>query len=101
MSFHIPSLRADAPVPSHGKFLCYKGRLTSSYKPKTCTYQVFLKTAKDDTGTTNILQEAAILAQLYHPNVVKLFGTVLVGYPVSCMLKYLEYAVVMIILYAT
>ena len=47
--------------------------------------EVAIKTnqSKDETDKVKFLQEAAIMGQFRHPNVVKLYGVVTVGEPVS------------------
>ena len=50
------------------------------------TIDVAVKTLKEGAGEENkvkFLQEAAIMGQFSHPNVVKLYGVVTVGEPVS------------------
>ncbi len=42
-----------------------------------------MKASTDDTTKVRFLQEAAIMGQFFHPNVVKLHGVVTVGDPVS------------------
>lgn len=44
-----------------------------------------------DTGENdkiNFLQEAAIMGQFHHPNIVQLYGVVLMGDPVSVLYLY-------------
>ena len=55
-----------------------------------CTYggsfNVAVKTLKDNASEeekVKFLQEAAIMGQFHHPNIVKLYGVVTVGEPVS------------------
>jgi len=43
-----------------------------------------LKSGSDETDEVKFLQEAAIMGQFKHPNVIKLHGVVTVGEPVSC-----------------
>ena len=46
---------------------------------------VAIKTLKDDASEEDkvkFLQEAAIMGQFHHPNIVKLYGVVTVGEPV-------------------
>ena len=48
--------------------------------------EIALKTLKQgspESDTVKFLQEAAINGQFKHPNVVKLFGVITVGKPVS------------------
>ena len=47
--------------------------------------EVAIKTnqSKDEEDKVKFLQEAAIMGQFRHPNVVKLYGVVTVGEPVS------------------
>ena len=42
-----------------------------------------LKPGSDETDQVKFLQEAAIMGQFKHPNVIKLHGVVTVGKPVS------------------
>ena len=42
-----------------------------------------LKPESDQTDQVKFLQEAAIMGQFKHPNVIKLYGMVTVGEPVS------------------
>ena len=44
---------------------------------------VALKTLTDSANTVKFLQEAAIMAQFRHPNILTLHGVVSVGDPVS------------------
>ena len=49
-------------------------------------FEVAMKTLKDgasEEDKVKFLQEAAIMGQFSHPNVVKLYGVVTVGDPVS------------------
>ena len=49
-----------------------------------------LKKGSDASSVVKFLQEAAIMGQFNHPNVVKLYGVVINGEPVSknsCVLK--------------
>ena len=51
-----------------------------------CSMEIAVKTLKPNTAeedTVKFLQEAAIMGQFSHPNVVKLYGVVTVGEPVS------------------
>ena len=51
------------------------------------TIDVAVKTLKegaDEEDKVKFLQEAAIMGQFSHPNVVKLYGVVTIGEPVSC-----------------
>ena len=53
------------------------------------TKQLAIKTLKPgskEEEKVRFLQEAAIMGQFCHPNVVRLYGVVTVGDPVSCML---------------
>ena len=54
--------------------------------------EVAIKTnqSKDEEDKVKFLQEAAIMGQFRHPNVVKLYGVVTVGEPVSYLLKAFE-----------
>ena len=50
------------------------------------TVEVAIKTLKpgsDEMDQVKFLQEAAIMGQFKHPNVIKLYGMVTVGEPVS------------------
>ena len=50
---------------------------------------VALKTLRDDASEeqkVKFLQEAAIMGQFHHPNIVKLHGVVTVGEPVSILI---------------
>ncbi len=40
---------------------------------------------------TELLEEAAVMAQFAHPNVVQLVGVVTLGEPVLVILEYMEY----------
>ena len=42
-----------------------------------------LKSGASETDRVKFLQEAAIMGQFYHPNIVRLHGVVTVGEPVS------------------
>ena len=42
-----------------------------------------LKTGSSSTDKVKFLQEAAIMGQFFHPNIVRLHGVVTVGEPVS------------------
>ena len=47
---------------------------------------IAIKTLNGNTGENdriNFLQEAAIMGQFHHPNIVQLYGVVLMGDPVS------------------
>ena len=44
-----------------------------------------LNTGSSHNDTIKFLQEAAIMAQFHHPNVIKLHGVVSVGEPVSLL----------------
>ena len=44
-----------------------------------------LKTGADETDKVKFLQEAAIMGQFSHPNVVKLYGIVITGEPVRAL----------------
>ena len=60
----------------------YKGL----WKFSGCTMEIAVKTLKPNTAeedTVKFLQEAAIMGQFSHPNVVKLHGVVTMGEPVS------------------
>ena len=43
-----------------------------------------LKPGAPEGEKVKLLQEAAIMGQFSHPNVIKLYGVVTVGEPVSC-----------------
>ena len=43
-----------------------------------------LNPGAEEVDKVKFLQEAAIMGQFDHPNVVKLYGVVTVGEPVSC-----------------
>ena len=47
-----------------------------------------LKGVASEEEEIKFLQEAAINGQFHHPNVVRLFGVVTVGHPVSVILTY-------------
>ena len=52
------------------------------------TKELAIKTLKSDSKDDEklkVLQEAAIMGQFFHPNVVRLYGVVTVGEPVSNM----------------
>ena len=50
---------------------------------------VAVKTLTDSSNTVKFLQEAAIMAQFRHPNILALRGVVSKGDPVSLMLQYI------------
>ena len=52
-------------------------------KTKNGEQDVAVKTLTDSANTVKFLQEAAIMAQLKHPNILTLHGVVSVGDPVS------------------
>ena len=45
---------------------------------------VAVKILTDSANTVKFLQEAAIMAQFRHPNILTLHGVVSTGHPVSC-----------------
>ena len=50
--------------------------------------EVAIKTLKEDSSEDDkvkFLQEAAIMCQFKHPNVVTIYGVITVGEPVSCV----------------
>ena len=52
------------------------------------TKELAIKTLKTDSKEDEklkVLQEAAIMGQFFHPNIVRLYGVVTVGEPVSNM----------------
>ena len=52
---------------------------------------VAIKTSNGNTGENhkiNFLQEAAIMGQFHHPNIVQLYGVVLMSDPVSVLYLY-------------
>ena len=52
------------------------------------TKELAIKTLKPDSKEDEklkVLQEAAIMGQFFHPNIVRLYGVVTVGEPVSNM----------------
>ena len=56
------------------------------WKFSGCTMEIAVKTLKPNTteeDRVKFLQEAAIMGQFNHPNIVKLYGVVTVGEPVS------------------
>ena len=56
------------------------------YKGSWVSKPVAIKTLKDSSDEQEMvkfLQEAAIMGQFHHPNIVKLYGMVTVGEPVS------------------
>ena len=58
------------------------------------TKEVAVKTMKPDSSENDrvrFLQEAAIMGQFNHPHVVKLYGVVTIGDPVSCLYLCMEY----------
>ena len=60
----------------------YKGL----WKFPGCTMEIAVKTLKPNTteeDRVKFLQEAAIMGQFSHPNIVKLYGVVTMGEPVS------------------
>ena len=52
-----------------------------------------LKPGANDEEKVKILQEAAIMGQFFHPNIVKLYGVVTVGEPVSKLLSYVPHLI--------
>ena len=53
--------------------------------------EVAVKTLKEESGEEDrvkFLQEAAIMGQFKHHNVVEMFGVVTLGEPVSCLILY-------------
>ena len=55
-------------------------------RPTAGSVSVAIKTLNDNTSEderVKFLQEAAIMGQFHHPNVVKLHGVVTIGHPVS------------------
>ena len=49
-----------------------------------------LKTGADEMDKVKFLQEAAIMGQFSHPNVVKLHGIVITGEPVSALFNLIK-----------
>ena len=47
--------------------------------------EVAVKTLTDSANTVKFLQEAAIMAQFKHPNIIALYGVVSKGMPVSAL----------------
>ena len=47
--------------------------------------EVAVKTLTDSANTVKFLQEAAIMAQFKHPNIIALYGVVSNGMPVSAL----------------
>ena len=45
--------------------------------------EVAVKTLTDSANTVKFLQEAAIMAQFRHPNILSLYGTISTATPVS------------------
>ena len=57
---------------------------------------VALKTLRNDASEeekVKFLQEAAIMGQFHHPNIVKLHGVVTVGEPVSLLSFYITHII--------
>ncbi len=66
-----------------GQFgMVYKGVLTCGRYHKV---EVAVKTLKNKEDRVKFLQEAAIMGQFKHRNVVKMYGVITVGEPVSHM----------------
>ena len=62
------------------------GQFGTVAKGKWQSKDVAIKSLKDDAleeDKVKFLQEAAIMGQFYHPNIVKLHGVVTIGEPVS------------------
>lgn len=65
--------------------MVYKG----SWSTSEGRVAVAMKTLKGEAGydeKIKFLQEAAIMGQFNHPNIIKLHGVITVGKPVSCIL---------------
>ena len=60
----------------------YKGKMQSEGGPISVSVKVVSSQEKGQ-GRLQALQEASILAQFDHPNIVKLFGVINKGNPVS------------------
>ena len=68
----------------YGQFgTVYKGVWQSSLKGKVEVAVKTLKEGSKEKDRVKFLQEAAILGQFKHPNVVEMYGAVRVGEPVS------------------
>ena len=62
------------------------GQCGTVTKGKWQSKDVAVKTLKDDASKEDkakFLQEAAVMGQFHHPNIIKLFGVVTVGEPVN------------------
>ncbi len=68
--------------------MVYKGALTSSDGGEVEVAVKTLKEGSKEEDKVKFLQEAAIMGQFKHPNVVKMYGVIKDGEPVSCM-KYM------------
>jgi tRNA A-37 threonylcarbamoyl transferase component Bud32 len=87
-SYHIKTIpRNDIKMVSHlgtGEFgTVSKGQWTSEGR----VMQVAVKTLTDSANTVKFLQEAAIMAQFKHPNVIALHGVVSQGTPKMMVLE--------------
>ena len=72
-----------------GQFgLVSKGVWFSADGPKDVALKM-LKDEAEETERVKFLQEAAIMGQFHHPNVIRLHGVVTVGEPVSKMKSFL------------
>ena len=60
----------------------YRGEWKSSLETCEVALKVLSKNQPTGDDRVKFLQEAAIMGQFRHPNVVKLFGVVTVGEPV-------------------
>ena len=61
----------------------YKGMWTFSGGQRNVAIKM-LKDGASEEDKVKFLQEAAIMGQFSHPNVVKMYGVVTMGDPVSC-----------------
>ena len=61
----------------------YRGEWKSSLETCEVALKVLSKNQPTEDDRVKFLQEAAIMGQFRHPNVVKLHGVVTVGEPVS------------------
>ncbi len=71
------------------------------WSTRTESMEVAVKTLQPNASKKDkvkFLQEAAIMGQFLHPNVVKLYGVVTVGEPVSAWWRIFRHALFMIIL---
>ena len=76
----LPSLAETLGIGNFG--LVLKGLWETSSFSEPIAVKI-LKKNSSITDKIKFLQEAAIMGQFHHPNIVKIFGVVTVGEPVS------------------